>query len=66
MHKHTTDLRSKSATTKSTTKAPMPQGVDTSESVSGGPEDLMVQDLGGTLPLKKSEVPHYFKKESRD
>ncbi|TDU31297.1 hypothetical protein DFR24_0661 [Panacagrimonas perspica] len=51
--------------TESKTLAPLPQGVDTSESVSGGPEDLMVQDLGGTLPLKKSEVPHYLEKASR-
>ena len=41
---------------------PVAQGEDTSEAVSGGPEDLMVQDLGGTLPLEKSEVPHYYGK----
>jgi hypothetical protein len=40
--------------------APFPQGPDTSETVSGGPEDLMVQDSGGTLPLKPEEVPHYY------
>ena len=41
---------------------PVAQGEDTSEAVSGGPEDLMVQDLGGTLPLDKGEVPHYYEK----
>jgi hypothetical protein len=40
--------------------APFPQGADTSELVSGGPEDLMVQDLGGTRPLEAHEVPHYY------
>lgn len=45
-------------------KAPFGQGTDTSEAVSGGPEDLMVQDLGGTLPLASSEVPHYYGKHS--
>src|SRR5689334_15482312 len=40
--------------------APFPQGADTSELVSGGPEDLMVQDLGGTRPLEADEVPHYY------
>lgn len=43
---------------------PLAQGVDTSEAVSGGPEDLMVQDLGGTLPLKDSQLPHYYSKDS--
>lgn len=66
MSKQKTDIRTNAAGPNRKTKAPMPQGADTSEAVSGGPEDLMVQDLGGTLPLKKSEVPHYFKKASRD
>lgn len=26
----------------------------------GGPEDLMVDGRGGTLPLKDAELPHYY------
>ncbi len=26
----------------------------------GGPEELMVEGRGGTLPLKRSEMPHYL------
>jgi hypothetical protein len=30
------------------------------ETPSGGAEDLMVDGRGGTLPLRKSELPHYL------